>query len=183
MDSINNETLTANAHGDIVDASGQYVGGFVSPHAEAYSRRAVACMNAFKDIPLDKFEGKSVADYVSSQAFLAGMSPSDGGLSLEMNGLACQMLVASFAGQFKGSGAVNYLEMTMHHDEIGDLTVSLQRTAGKTPHQFRQAAEAQRDKLLAALEAIADPMKLESHGDPAVLREFARGAIQSINLD
>lgn len=47
----------------------------------------------------------------------------------------------------------------------------------------KNAVERQRDELLAALEAIADPDKLISYGEPMVLREFAIQAIAKAKND
>lgn len=40
----------------------------------------------------------------------------------------------------------------------------------------------QRDQLLAALKAITDPNQVASHGDPSVLRNYARAAIAAAEL-
>lgn len=44
-------------------------------------------------------------------------------------------------------------------------------------------AEQQRDQLRAALEAIADPHRVPSHGDPSALREYASAALVAIKRD
>lgn len=112
------------------------------------ARRIVACVNLMEGYDTADIEGKTLHKFVSDQAFINGMSVRNG-LHVELNGLACQFLAASFAGQFKGSGAVNYLEVAMSHPEVGEFVVTMQRMDGKTPVQFRKEAEAQRDKLLA----------------------------------
>lgn len=43
----------------------------------------------------------------------------------------------------------NYTETEVFHDKLGALTLTLQRRSGKTPHQFRMEAEAERDALRA----------------------------------
>lgn len=116
--------------------------------------RARACVNACAGIPTEKLEGRTIADYVSSEAYLQGMNPTDEGMAVQLSGIACQMLAASFAGQFVGSGAVNYLEVHMEHPEIGDFNVTIQRKHGKTPGQMKAEAIQQRDQLRAALAAI-----------------------------
>lgn len=40
----------------------------------------------------------------------------------------------------------NYVEMTLHHPEVGELVLTLQRASGKNPHQMRREAE---DRLAA----------------------------------
>lgn len=44
----------------------------------------------------------------------------------------------------------------------------------------RDEAERQNALLRVALEAIADPPHVESHGDPTVLREYARAALVKV---
>lgn len=116
-------------------------------------RRLAACWNWCIDIPTDKLETKSIDEYVSEQAFLTGMAPAGDAFGFGLNGLACQMLAASFAGQFVGSGAVNFLEVNMSHPEIGPFTVTIQRHQGKTPGQMKaeveQKLEAERASLFA----------------------------------
>src|ERR1700682_5599517 len=95
----------------------------------ANARRLAACWNAFDGIDTDKFDGKSISEYVCEEAYLAGMQPAPdgGGLNMGLSGLACQMFASSFAGQFKGSGAVNFLEVGMTHDELGPFIVTIHR--------------------------------------------------------
>jgi hypothetical protein len=122
---------------------------------EENARRIVACVNMCEGIETEKIEGKTLEQYVSEQAFISGMTIHDG-VNFGLHGLACQMLAASFAGQFKGSNAINYLEVGMSHPEIGPFIVTIQRTEGKTPHQFRLSAEQQRDELLEALRLVIE---------------------------
>lgn len=113
----------------------------------ANARRIVACVNACDGIPTEKLEGRTIAEYVSDEAYLQGMQPSGDGLSVGLSGLACQMLASSFAGQFVGSRAVNYLEVHMENPEIGEFNVTIQRKEGKTPGQMKAEVEQQRDHL------------------------------------
>lgn len=127
---------------------------------EANARRLAACWNACEGIPTNDLEGKSIGEYVSQQAFITGMNPSPEGMDLGIKGLAAQMMAASFAGQFIGNGAVNYLEMRFSHPDVGPFTVTIQRTQGLTPTQKLKHVEAQRDALLAnARAAIATAEK------------------------
>lgn len=110
---------------------------------EQQTEKALA---AFKEIA-----GVSVEEYVCEQAFLNHAGPQHGAFGMQLSGLACQMLAASFAGQFKGSKAVNYLEVSMSHPEVGPFTVTMQRLNGKTPHQLLVEAERERDEARALL--------------------------------
>jgi hypothetical protein len=117
------------------------------------ARRLAACWNAFIGIPTEDFEGKAVDEYVGEQSFVRGMNTSAGQLDIGLTGKACQVLASAFAGQFIGSGAVNFLEVGMNHPEIGDFIVTMQRVEGETPATLRAKAEAERDQAVRALTA------------------------------
>ena len=129
-------------------------GFFAAVYKDADARRLVACWNACEGIPTDELEGVSIEEYVIQQAFITGMNPSPEGMDLGIRGLAAQMLAASFAGQFVGNGAVNYLEVRMSHPDVGPFTVTIQRIEGLTPTQKLKQVEAQRDELLALLRIV-----------------------------
>jgi hypothetical protein len=64
-----------------------------------------------------------------------------GGLNMSLTGGFAGVMASIFADQFRGSGATNYLEISFA-DELGlELTVTLQKKTGKSPHQFRAEAE------------------------------------------
>lgn len=137
------------------------------------ARRLAACWNAFDGIPTEKFEGKDVSEFVGSQAFLTGMNPTAEGADIGLSGKACQVLAASFAGQFIGTGATNYLEVKMSHPDIGAFTVTMQKSSGLTPADMRERAEKERDEaqainaeLLAALEAAVARQAYKHGGGP-----------------
>ena len=116
--------------------------------------RINACLSVCEGIPTEKLQGKTLEEYVTNEAYLAGIQ-TNAGLNIGLNGLACQLLASSFAGQFVGAGAVNYLEVSMTHKELGDFVVTIQRRQGKTPVQFRLEAEGVRDKAVTELKNIA----------------------------
>lgn len=60
---------------------------------------------------------------------------------------------------FKGEGGVNYVETQVHHPEDGDFILSVQRAAGKTPHELRREAEGQRDTLTTAAQRAAAELR------------------------
>lgn len=99
----------------------------------ANAHRLQVCWNACEGIPTEKIENHSIAEYVAGEAYINGLNLDETGLNFHIKGIACQMLAASFAGQFKETGAVNYLEMQMHHPEMGPFSVILQRKEGQTP--------------------------------------------------
>lgn len=63
-------------------------------------------------------------------------------------------------GWFKDQGALNYVEQSFRHDELGAFTLHLQRKAGKTPSELREEAEERarqaRDALNDSLNENAD---------------------------
>lgn len=136
---------------------------------EANARRIVACVNAFEGVDIEAFEGKTVAEFVANQTMLTGAGPSErGGFGIQLEGGACHLLAHAFGEQFKGSGAVNFLEVNFVHDELGDMSVTMQRTSGKTPGQLKAEAVAQRDELLAAIKKIKDSLVLANEGSAIV---------------
>jgi len=120
-----------------------------------YARRIAACWNAFDGIPTEQFEGMDVGAYVSGQAFIDGLYPNaDGSATLGLKGKACQLLADAFAGQFIGTGAINFLEVNLRHKEIGDFTVTMQKASGLTPAALKAKAEAERDEAIKLLRAV-----------------------------
>lgn len=118
---------------------------------------AAAILAMCHDVDPAKARGLALNEYVAQQAFINGMSPDDdGGYGIQMNGLACQLMAAAFAGQFKGSGATNYLELGFDHPETGPMMITMQRRHGKTPAQLKTEAEAERDELAQKLECATD---------------------------
>lgn len=67
----------------------------------------------------------------------------NGELSIQLEGGACGLFAQTFADQFIGSNAINYVEATFTCPEIGDLSVTMQKLSGKTPHQLRAIAQAE----------------------------------------
>lgn len=144
------------------------------------ARRLVTCWNAFAGVPIDKIEGKSVAEYIANESYLTGLVPIPGrGMEMGLSGDACQMLAESFAGQFKGSGGVNFIEVQMKHKDMGPFTVTIQRQHGETPAQQKAAALAQLNTactlLSDALETF-DDNPAQDHEVADRIRTFLKGA-------
>lgn len=148
----------------------------------ANARRIVACWNAFDGIPTEQFEGMDVAAYVSGQAFLTGMNPADGGGAyIGLKGSAAQVLANSFAGQFIGTGAINFLEINLTHDKIGDFTVTMQKASGLTPVQMRAKAEKERDELKAInAELLAELKRIADSSENSSVRGLQMSAARAI---
>lgn len=135
------------------------------------SARLEACLGAFEGVPTEKFAGKSAALFVGGEAYFAGMNPTvDGnGMELELSGDACQILAESFAGQFEGSGAINFLEVNLSHASVGPMSVTIQRVHGKTPGQLRSEALAElaKTKELLAQPPAAFQVRFDSFTHPS----------------
>lgn len=134
------------------------VGGTFSPDD---ARRLVACWNAFEGVPTEKFEGKSITEYVTNEAYITGVA--DGRMGIA--GESAQVFIHALAGVFVGIGAENYLEMSFTHPGTGPFQITMQKTTGKTPHEFRKDAEAQRDELLDALKDLAQSVVWKEFGE------------------
>lgn len=119
--------------------------------------RAQLCQEFCKDIPTEQLS-MTLAEYVCKQAFLQGMNVHESTLQLNITGLASQMLAHSFVGQFKGSNATNFLELSFEHPDVGRFTVTMQKVSGKTPGQLKSEAEDQASKLLQAQNLLAEAL-------------------------
>jgi hypothetical protein len=137
--------------------------------SEADARRLAACWNVCEGIPTDKIEGKTLAEYVANEAYLTGMEPTESGMHIGLKGIGVQLMVESLAGQFKGSGAVNFLEVSLSHEETGPMLVTLQRLHGETPAQQKAAALRELDEARADIRAV----EANYEAARALLREIA----------
>jgi hypothetical protein len=88
-------------------------------------------------------------------------------LHASFEGGPARLMAEYFVDYFKDSGAENYIEMTLTGKDGLGLIATIQRHLGKTPHQLRLEAEAERDSLraeLAALKAQPSPVAQEVGG-------------------
>ncbi|WP_050490075.1 hypothetical protein [Aeromonas jandaei] len=131
--------------------------GFPDSEGKANARRIVACWNLLDGYATEELEGVTLAEFVAKQAFISQFDANDG-INLSISGVAVQLLAASFAGQFKASGATNYLEMSGNHPETGPFTITMQRKHGLTPAEKLAAMTKQRDVLLEALNGVLGVM-------------------------
>ncbi|MGY3922012.1 hypothetical protein LA366_02445 [Aeromonas jandaei] len=131
--------------------------GFPDSEGKANARRIVACWNLLDGYPTEELEGVTLAEFVAKQAFISQFGANDG-INLTISGVAVQLLAASFAGQFKASGATNYLELSGNHPETGPFTITMQRKHGLTPAEKLAAITKQRDVLLEALNGVQGVM-------------------------
>jgi cell division septum initiation protein DivIVA len=97
------------------------------------------------------------ADAVAGGTRILDIAIENGGLSLSLEGGGAQLLAEILAKQYADSEAVNYLQLsfTSQHSAPGEaFVVTVQRVAGKTAHELRAEAEADRDRLRAECEAL-----------------------------
>lgn len=95
-----------------------------------------------------------LAKGLSEKTMLTELAMRNGGLYAGIEGGAAAVLASAFAEQFTSSGGVNYVEVSFMHPATGPICVTLQRVQGKTPHQLRREAEAERDQLRAEVERM-----------------------------
>ncbi|MEH8111478.1 hypothetical protein Q7I18_11090 [Aeromonas veronii] len=131
--------------------------GFPNCEGKENGRRIVACWNLLDGYATEELEGVTLAEFVAKQAFISQFDANDG-INLSISGVAVQLLAASFAGQFKASGATNYLEMSGNPPETGPFTITMQRKHGLTPAEKLAAMTKQRDVLLEALNGVLGVM-------------------------
>lgn len=96
----------------------------------------------------------------------------ESGLNMQFQGTPMHLVAEAFASQFKESGATNYLEMSLIHDDIGEFVVTMQRKQGLTPsqkladcEQQLQSAKAEIDELKKELANKSQFIGLDFAGD------------------
>lgn len=162
--------------------------GFPDGEGKANARRIVACWNLLDGYGTEELEGVTLAEFVAKQTYINEMNTNDG-INLTLSGLAVQMLVASFAGQFKANGAVNYMELSGNHPETGPFTITMQRTHGATPAGKLEVMTKQRDVLLEALNGVLGVMNnsegvagWHKNGDIATWGEVLPGVANALEI-
>lgn len=139
--------------------------------------RAQLCQDFCKDIPTDQLS-MTLEEYVCKQAFLQGMSVNESTLQLNITGLASQMLASAFAGQFVGSGATNFLELSFQHLDVGRFTVTMQKVSGKTPGQLKSEAAELAEQLEHHLRELVSTSNDNTGHEPS-LSVFQRAVDQA----
>ena len=95
-------------------------------------------------------------------ARIVDIGVSGNGMHLTVEGGPAKLFAECFADQFRQSGAMNYLEMRLTAPDGLELLVTLQKVAGKTPHQLRAEAERERDELKANPSRTEPPKMTEA---------------------
>lgn len=150
---------------DLIDRMVASAGGRQAEElSEEDFRRVKACVAFCEGISDDKLE-QGIAEYVAAESYLSAFNVSNGSASLQLNGLACQMLACAFAGQFKANGAENFLCIDMEHRLLGAFTVTIQRLNKKTPAERINEVTAQRNDLLKAADRFASNWLVDERDD------------------
>jgi len=98
-----------------------------------------------------------LAEKLIDSTMLTGIDIGNGSLTIGAKGGVCGIMADSFGQMLFESGAENYIEAffsSSKHTELGQIVVTVKRETGKTPHQLRQVAEAERDQLKAENERL-----------------------------
>ncbi len=94
---------------------------------------------------------EQLAKRVIDETFITGIAMTGGSLNAGLEGGAARLMAEMLAEQVEESGAVNYIEahFASKHIKPGErYAVTIQKCSGKTPHELRLAAEADRDDIL-----------------------------------
>lgn len=105
-----------------------------------------------------KASGKSPEEIVSAAQVLSAGPSHKGGFEVKFKAQELSAIMAYHFGKLiDETGAENYVEMSFFHTEKGNITVTVQKPRGKTPHQLRKEAE----ELLAKERIITAELRQE----------------------
>lgn len=147
---------------------------FPDPEADKYRSDRFALLNqiiAERDaLRQDSARLRSLLDEkFSSETLLTHLHAQGGSLEMEIQNGPAAALAEYFIHLYREVGGTNYIEIAFNAtpDEVPErYTVRVQREMGKTPHELRTEAEADRDRLTAEVLRLQD----------AVMESDARGA-------
>lgn len=125
----------------------------------------------------DLLQGKFDKETLLSHLHVQG-----GSLEMEIQNGAAGALAEYFAALYREIGGSNYAEMTFtskHGGASERYTVRVQRELGKTPHELRAEAEADRDRLAAEVLRLQDAV-MESDARGAALMEERDAAVRDV---
>ena len=110
---------------------------------------------------------------------LLRMGPSgDRAWVIEITGRTVAAIAGHLAAWLREHEAENYAETEFTHYET-PFTVTVQRNDGRTPHQLRRKAEAERDELLSILESVDSEIALDGQLQELVSDALTRYRRQS----
>lgn len=125
-------------------------------------RRRMDCMNFFcAPVSTESMVGQNVYGWIhtESQKIVAemvegaeaGVGPMTAFQNAFGTGPISGVVAELFAQEMMATPAKNFFELVYHTPELGEFSVTIQRHEGLTPGQKLDAAEVERDKLLAQL--------------------------------
>lgn len=83
----------------------------------------------------------------ATREMMAGNGSSAVGLKMMQHGPMSSIAATMFASEYRSTTAKNYLELYYRVPDLGDITVTIQRVAGKTPAERLEKATEQIDAL------------------------------------
>lgn len=133
----------------------------------------LAAMNTFcAPVTTESMAGQNVFAWINTESqrlvmqmgedAAAGVGPMSAFQKAFGTGPVSGVVASLFAAEMMATPAKNYFELVYHTPELGDFTVTIQRTEGERPTEQLAAAQKQRDELLAALK---DAVKTWEEGD------------------
>lgn len=124
---------------------------------------------------------KNLADATAGNLTIHELIVRNGKARAEFSGEMVQEIGLLFVDAYRKAKAINYVEMLFHgKTEAGDLErfmMTIQRVAGKSPHECRVEAEAARDAALARVARLESALRsIMSHPNAAFnVAAVARG--------
>lgn len=100
------------------------------------------------------------SDLVLERTNIRDLVIQSGKFDLALGGDGAKLLTAAMVQMYRTGGGDNYIECQLVDDKTGErFTVTVQRVLGKTAHELRTAAEAQRDAAITLAEEAAEMLE------------------------
>lgn len=93
-------------------------------------------------------------DQAKAQIYLKEMHVKNQQIHIEMEGNIFHLFCDAFANTFKASGATNYLVASFSHAEVGDFTVTMQRTEGLDVYAKLKQTTLERDQYAVDIDKL-----------------------------
>lgn len=127
--------------------------------------------DAQSDIPALVAEVRELRAIINADAEVTSLAMDKGQTDIQLRHPVVPFIANALYDIISDSQAQNYVEIALTAGPDGkreNLTLCLQRVNGKTPHELRTEAEAQRDKALAEVRELKDKLAGYVEGyDPA----------------
>lgn len=113
---------------------------------------------ALRLVTADRDKFQAIAQGTLADTRLVGAGGRGEGFGFDLTGGPIPY-ITEYLVQFMGcrdeAGPSNYAEIEVNHSEFGAMTLTIQRRAGKTPHQLRREAESRADVAEAKLASLS----------------------------